>query len=351
MEFSQFLGYLKSEYSLEALHNTVPAWIDYRSWMRYPSEWRYIQYLVSISHSNGLPVGICFGYHVTGSVDAPENSPEGFLYYYKYLIPQREKWKYPNGTIASDPYTVGVSRSFTGALVISVLSEEQLGRRDFYAIMQPQNPYWEDFLIKWGRKAVDTGADFIFIDSPDAIFVFFGGGGWGCSDTWEGRGLIQYLNKTFSKEDLKQLGVDDLKNFCLREYLAKKYRIKEIHGSYINLRGKFKASWPTENVEFENVEEVLNDPIFKAAVIYWYKSALSFVKNVSENIRAYASSKGRKVAITSNEYFAWIPHITLTPYMDVIYVEVNQFKPPPYQTNYVVSKMAQASGNYSKKYG
>lgn len=346
--FYNSLENLKSEYALEGLHNTVQAWIDYRRWGRYPSEWNHIQDLISVSHNNGIPIGVVFGYHVGGPVDAPENSPEGFLYYYKNIIPQNEKWRYPNGTLANDPYTIGASRSFGGALVIRVLGQE-LGRRDFYAIMQPQNPYWKHFLLKWGEKAVDAGADSIFIDDIDAVFDFYWGGGWGCSDTWEGRGLINYLNKTFTKEELEKMGIYNIDHFCLKNYLAKKYGVKGVYGGYVNLRGRFNATQYIETVEFNDFQDVLNDPIFKAAVLYWYKSAISFVRDISEGIRTYASSKGRSVLITNNEFLAWIPQITVTPYMDIIYVEMSQLRPPPYQTNYVISKMAQAAGNYSKK--
>ncbi len=345
--YGDMLNEIKNDYQLEFLHNTVQAWIDYRPWMKYPGEWRHIQSLISLSHAYDIPVGIAVGWHVGDSVDDPYNSQIGFLYYYQHVMPYSQKWRYPNGTISSDPYTVGLSRSFSGYLTIRILGEE-LGRRDFYGIMQPQNPYWRDFLLYWTRKAVDSGADAIFFDSPDAIFTFVWGGGWGCKDTWEGRGFIEYLKSKFTKSQLSELGIKDVDNFCLRTYLENKYPLKGAHPVPTPFRERFLTSWPFELVEFENNSEVLSDPIVKEALLYWYQSAIALVKNVSAETREYAEKSHRKVLLSTNEFYAWIPHITLTPYMDVVYVEDSQLRPFPYQTNGLVCKLARASSNFTK---
>lgn len=49
--------------------------------------------------------------------------------------------------------------------------------KELYLIstMKPQNPYWKEFLIDWGKKAIDRGSDSFFIDSQDGIFTFFWG--------------------------------------------------------------------------------------------------------------------------------------------------------------------------------
>ena len=177
------LNALAEDYELKALHNTVQAWIDYRSWMQYPYEWSNIERLIGAAHTHGLPVGVATGYHVGDSVDADYDAPVGFLYYYRAIIPDDEKWMYPNGTAAKDPYSVGASRSFTGKYVVRVIGKE-LGRRDFVTAMQPQNPYWQKFLTKWCIKTIDLGADMIFLDSPDMLFTFNWGGGWGDNETW-----------------------------------------------------------------------------------------------------------------------------------------------------------------------
>ncbi len=345
--YGGMLGKIKDEYHIEFLHNTVQAWIDYRPWMKYPNEWGNIRSLISLSHEYGIPVGIATGWHAGDSVDAPYNSELGFLYYYRHMLPHVLKWRYPNGTIASDPYTVGLSRSFSGYLTIRILGEE-FGRRDFYGMMQPQNPYWRNFLLYWARKAVDSRTDAIFFDSPDSIFTFVRGGGWGCKDTWEGQGFIEHLKSKFTKSQLSEMGIKDVDNFCLRTYLKNKYQLKATYSNPTPFRERFLTSWPPESVEFENNSKVLSDPVVKEALLYWYQSAIALVRNVSTETREYAEKSHRKILLTTNEYFAWIPHITLTPYMDVVYVEISQFKPFPYQTNGVVCKLARASSNFTK---
>jgi hypothetical protein len=67
---SQMLGQLKEEYRIEAPHNTVQAWIDYREWSRFPAEWDVnIARLIREAHNVGLPIGVAYGYHVGDSVD------------------------------------------------------------------------------------------------------------------------------------------------------------------------------------------------------------------------------------------------------------------------------------------
>jgi len=344
---------IKEDYKLEALHNTVQAWIDYREWMEYPQEWDVtIARLIKVGHESGLPIGVTFGYHVGDSVTAPYNDNVGFLYYYRKIIPIDDKWRYPNGTIANDPYSVGSSRSFSGYYVVRILGSpsdiKMLKRLDLYSTMQPQNPYWKKFFLEWGKNAIDKGADSFFIDSPDAIFTFFWGGGWGCSDTWEGLGLINHLKNKFSEKQLKSLGIKDVEKFCLRNYLIEKYGRPKLYANPYVFREKFLTSWPYETIYFPDVKRILQDPVMKEALVYWYTSAIKFVRDVSKEFKEYAQDNGREILLTSNHYFAWIPHITLAPYMDAIYVETNQFKPPPYNTRPVVCKLAMASVNNSK---
>jgi prefoldin subunit 5 len=351
--YPQMLSQLKEEYRLEALHNTVGAWIDYREWMRHPAEWDVnIARLIREAHNVGLPIGVAYGYHVGDSVDARYNESVGFLHYYRQLIPNEQKWHHPNGTVALDPYSVGSSRSFTGAYVVRILGDpmdiERLKRLDLYSTMQPQNPYWKEFFIDWGKKAIDRGSDSFFIDSPDGIFTFFWGGGWGCTDTWEGKGLAEYLRAKLGDSTLRAMGVESPESFCLKDYLVKKYGPPRIFSNYVYFRERFKTSWPIEHVAFSNVENILRDPIFKEALLYWYRSAIEFVRDVAAQYKLYAYQRGRDIVLTSNNYFAWIPHITLAPYMDTLYVETNQFRPPPYVTRPAVCKLGQASVNGSK---
>jgi len=349
--FRYELPVIAEEYGLEALHNSIGCWIDYREWLNYPVEWGYIGDLIRGVHSAGLPVGVTYGYHVSDSVIAPYDENVGFLYYYRTL-PTSEKWHYPNGTVSKDPYSVGSSRSFSGYYAIRILGNpmdiERYKRLDFYSTMQPQNPYWKEFFIEWGKKTIDLGTDAIFLDSPDAIFTFFWGGGWGCADTWEGKGLISYLKSRFSEEEIKALGVRDINNFCLRKYLIEKYGEPEVFSNPVSFRETFLTSWPPETVRFNNTKRVLQDPIVKEALMYWYKSAIEFVREVSLELKSYAAKRDKSLLLTSNHYFAWIPHITLAPYMDVLYVETNQFRPPPFNTRAAICKLGISAVNGSK---
>jgi hypothetical protein len=166
----------------------------------------------------------------------------------------------------------------------------------------------------------------------DGIFTFFHGGGWGCTDTWEGKGLAEYLRAKLGDSTLRAMGVESPESFCLKDYLVKKYGPPRIFSNYVYFREKFKTSWPIENVAFSDVESILRDPIFKEALLYWYRSAIDFVRDVAAQYKLYASKGEEEIFLTSNNFFAWIPHITLAPYMDALYVETNQIRPPPYVT-------------------
>jgi regulator of replication initiation timing len=352
--YPHMLGQLKEEYRLELLHNTVQGWIDLRKgFLNYPAHWDvYVAPVIRAAHAVGLPIGITYGYHVTDSVNARYNESVGFLHYYRQLIPDEQKWRYPNGTIALDPYSVGSSRSFTGAYVVRILGDplviERLKRLDLYSTMQPQNPYWKEFFIDWGKKAIDRGSDSFFLDSPDGIFTFWYGGGWGCTDTWEGKGLAEYLRAKLGDSNLRALGVESPESFCLKDYLVKKYGPPRIFSNYVYFREKFKTPSPIEWVAFSDVESILRDPIFKETLLYWYRSAIDFVRDVAAQYKSYAYQRGRDIILTSNHFFAWAPHITLAPYMDALHLETNQIHPPPYVTRPAVCKLGQASVNGSK---
>jgi regulator of replication initiation timing len=352
--YPHMLGRLKEEFRLELLHNTVQGWIYYSDpGFNYPAQWDvYVARVIKEAHDVGLPIGITYGYHVADLVNARYNESVGFLHYYRQLIPDEQKWRYPNGTIALDPYSVGVSRSFTGAYVVRIFGDPMDIERykELYLIptMQPQNPYWKEFLIDWGKKAIDRGSDSFFIDSPDGIFTFFWGGGWGCTDTWEGKGLAEYLRAKLGDSTLRAMGVESPERFCLKDYLVKKYGSPRIFSNYVYFRERFKTSWPIENVAFSDVESILRDPIFKEALLYWYRSAIDFVRDAAAQYKSYAYQRGRDIILTSNHFFAWAPHITLAPYMDALYLETNQIRPPPYVTLSTVCKLGQASVNGSK---
>ncbi len=165
--FWQQIPALKEEFRLEGLHNTVQSWMDSRIWDRYP-HWGRVERETRWAHEALLPVGTMSGFSFSDSVDTPVDQPIGFLDIYRGL-PDGQKWQYPDGSPAMDPYTQALSRSFSGKFVARVLGD-QYGRRDIYAVLQPQNPYWRDFFVEWANKNIDSGADSLFFDSPDGFF-------------------------------------------------------------------------------------------------------------------------------------------------------------------------------------
>ena len=339
------LSEIKNDYKLEMLHNTIQAWIEYTPWTQYPEHWSTVTQLAEEAHKNGLKVGSTFGFHTSEFFEAHIDDPYGFLYYYKTL-PENEKWKFPNGTIADDPYYVGSSRSFSGKLV---------WRKDMYSVMQPQNPYWVKFLIEWGKKNIDCRVDGIFLDSIDGSFPMFWHGGWGNNQTWEGYMFIKFLKERHSSNELETWGVN-LNNFSLNEYLKNKYNLIGVYGTEYLVRGFYESSW-LEQAIFENPEEIMQDPVVKEYILYQYTTLQNFIRNITNALKTYAESLNKTILLTANEYETWNPEtydihgitgILLIPYFDVAYVERSSFNIPPYQKDVAVYKAAIAATQYSK---
>ena len=295
-----------------------------------------------------MPIGTVFGFSPGDSVDAPNDQAIGFLDIYRSL-PDDEKWQYPDGSPAPDPYTSGASRSFSGKLVARVLGEE-LGRRDIYPMMQPQNPYWRDFFVAWAKKNIDLGADLIFFDSPDGIFAPFWHGGWGCSDTWEGRGFQEHLRQRMTGPMLTRLGVETLETFCLRDYVSRKYDAKGVESNEIKVRETFPISWPPESVVWSSTNSVMEDPIVKEYLLYWYLSVKEFVQLANRDIRAHATESERDVFLTMNGFETWTPEsghgvvgILLAPYFNSFQIERNTNRLPPFQGDAATCKAGLAT--------
>jgi hypothetical protein len=99
------------------------------------------------------------------------------------------------------------------------------------------------------------------------------------------------------------MGVESPEGFCLKDYLVKKYGSPRIFSYYVYFRERFKTSWPIEHVALSDVESILRDPIFKEALLYWYKSAIDFVRDAAAQYKSYAYQRGRDIILTSNNYF------------------------------------------------
>ena len=243
--------------------------MDSRTWDPYPP-WDRIKREIRAAHETGLPIGTSFAFSPADSADTPNTVPIGFLDIYRNLR-EGQKWQYPDGSPAPDPYTQAASRSFSGKLAGRVLWEQD-GRRDLAPVLQPQNPYWRDFFIEWAKKNIDAGADTLFMDNVDTIFPLFWHGGWGCSDTWEGQGFENHLRQRMTGPELAALGIRSIEDFCLKNYISRKYGVSEINSNEVDARGTFSISWPSETVHLETTDGLMDDPVIKEYLLYWYLS-------------------------------------------------------------------------------
>lgn len=213
---------------------------------------------------------------------------------------------------------------------------EEFGRRDIYAVIQPQNPYWRDFLVEWAKKNIDAGADTLFIDNPDGIAPGWLGG-WGCSDTWEGQGFQDHLRQRMTAPFPASLGIEDVENFCLRDYVSRNYNIRAINSNKVRVRGEFPISWPPEWVLLDTTDGLMDDPVVKEYVLYRHLSVKDFVQRVTGDMRARAAELGRDVFLTMNHFETWTPElrhsgvvgILLAPYFSAMEIERNTSRPPP----------------------
>ena len=321
--------------------------MDSRRWDRYPP-WKRIEREIRAAHEAGLPGGTAFAFSFADSVDAPNHEPIGFLDIYRGL-PEDRRWKYPDGSPAPDPYTSAVSRSFSGKLVARVLGEE-FGRRDIYTVVQPQNPYWSAFLLEWAKKNIDAGADTLFIDNPDGLAPGWLGG-WGCSDTWEGQGFQDHLKQRMTAPTLASLGIEDIEDFCLRDYVSRNYGVKGVGSNELRVRETFPIAWPPERVLLDTTDGLMDDPVIKEYILYSYLSVKDFVQRLSRDIRGYAQESGRDVFLTMNGFETWTPEsrhsgvigILLAPYFSGMQIERNTEHLPPYQTDPATCKSGLAT--------
>lgn len=340
--FNNLLNETRDEFKLEGLHNSVQAWIEYTSWCTYPSSWNGVERLTQEVHSSNLPVGSVFGFHTSEWQKLGIEEPWGFQYYYKHVLAENKKWRYPNGTIAEDPHFAGDTRSFSGGLVWRLLDEDSS-----YTIMQTQNPFWLTFLEEWAKKNVDLGVDALFLDSIDGSFPMFWNGGWGDNSTWEGLSFIQYLRSKHNQTEIANLGIKDLDGFCLRDYLRDKYKLVGVYGSNYTARDFYDLALG-EHAIFEDPSRVMEDPVVKDYVLFQYTGLGNFTETLVDNVKAYSRSRGKDVLITANHYMAWFPLIIPAPYYDVTYLENPTDRLPPYQRSSQIYKIGLAANGFSK---
>ena len=326
---------VKLDYGLEALIADQSAWMDYRSWQEYPGAWQDLADNVAAAHAVGLSEGTMYGLHFMDCADALPGDACGFSYYYG-IMTGFDRWRQPDGTLGADPYSPAVTRSFSGKYVVYATNQE-FGRQDVNAVMQPQSPDWRDFVVQWGMHHIDAGADSIFLDNPIADFAPFWNGGWGCSDTWEGRGFIERLKARFTDEQLEGLGVANAETFCMKDYITAKYGATAESGNPLLVHGLFPSTNDGEPVSLAQPAGLMDDPLVMEYVRYWYSSLNGFAEYVGSGLSNYAASQGKDVLLIYNANSAWSPDIqqgvtpiTLAPFFDQPYLELEKNALPPW---------------------
>ncbi len=151
---------------------------------------------------------------------------------------------------------------------------------------------------------------------------------------------------------LTSLGIDDIEGFCLRDYVSRKYGIRAIHSGEVKVRESYPITWPHELVTLESTNGLMEDPIIKGFILYWYLSVKEFTQQATKDIKAYAAESGRDVFLTMNNYETWTPEqhigvigIILAPYYDAMYIERNANWVPPYQADAAMCKSGLAAVN------
>jgi hypothetical protein len=349
---------LIQQFGLEGFHNSIQAWIDYRDWAQFPAQWSSIQAQVQTIHGDGVPIGSEFQYGFSECGTTPISTPCGLSYLYETMDQQQlsydQKWRFPNGTVASNPIVIVASHSFAGPYLVGGNSPGGGS-----GTVQVQSPDWLNFFEAWGKKNLDQGVDGIWLDSPEQMFAGEAGwgGGWGCGDTWEGHGFTNYLKANFTTAQLNALGVTDPDNFCLKDYISSKFGLSGMWGDYYQLRGIYEASdngWVALKTS-----GVMQDPLMKAFVIYQIESRNAFNMNYTSVLESYAASIGKPdILLTFNGYSTWTPEsasngspatgIILSSYFPVLTIEENTHVPSPYQTTVATCKTGLAAVDYDK---
>jgi hypothetical protein len=152
------------------------------------------------------------------------------------------------------------------------------------------NPKWVDYIIYWSCKQIDAGVDYLFMDEHTA--------GQGLSliegyDDYSLRDFRMHLKETYcnkqgwSEDDIRfqeQFKIDlEDPDMCPDGTINSfNYRV------YLQKYGLTKRPWPKDNLlthEFWKFKEERDDRAWK---------------KITDELRAYAASKGRRVYISAN---------------------------------------------------
>lgn len=315
-----------------------------------PSGWSTLASLISTAKGQGVAAGSAIDFYAADCITA--YCSNGFLSVYNET---NQHWSLPAGVSASNPYLAAVTHSFSGRYILQQFDSNTVG-----PIFQSQSPDWRTFFSNWAAQNIKIGSKLVFVDGNDQVFTSFMGGGWGCNDTWEGADFIQDLNSTFSASQLASLGITNLGDFCMKDYVSQKFGAQVDGGDYYTLLNKYPSVIGLETVSLTHANNFMQDPIVKEYLLYQYKSYKEFVSNFTESFATAAGALGSSAILNANQGPIWTPGGAVTGhymgvadfiasrYFPVIFIEPNEDTLPPFQGEVAACKAALASGNYTK---
>jgi len=219
------------------------------------------------------------------------------LHYYDRLS-QDEKWRFPDGTIAQDPYEVGAGRTLSGYYTWIDVSPQ--------ISMTPANPYWTNYMMDCVIDQIAWGVDSIYIDTMQ-MDPFLLDGDFSTHGGWGEESFRQYLSSHFSTEELGKLGIRDMTHFNFHDYLIAKHHPKIIDrpGTPYPVTSGSPYYRNVGSTFLEISETSLKDPIVKGWVIFQYVSKLNFVRQLANLTHSFRSAGGCEVPFFGETPSIW----------------------------------------------
>jgi len=231
-------------------------------------------------------------------------------YWFRYFD---EKWRNPDGSTMEDPIEGGCARNLDNQIV------------DFpmwgFSLMSIHNPYYLEYVKKCLEIDVNIGFDGINLDNINCTaFGFWNGGDF---SPWAEHKFKEYLSNTHSEKQLSTMGVRDLDEFNLREYLSNRGYFNNVH---------------------------IDDPIVKIWSRFECVAFNEFLQAVCEHAKNYAKSRGRDwFAVSGNVYNlrGWPSPFTIlgTNHFDIVWLEENGYWIPPGRISLVTKQGLAFSGS------
>jgi hypothetical protein len=167
------------------------------------------------------------------------------------------------------------------------------------AFYDTNHPLWQQFLVDKMKEAVDAGAEIICTDDNEGNAWFSNRGDYGevgVFGEYSMRGFRDYLASKYSKDELAELGIDDLETFDYAAYLkGKGYSKEDIHEQILR-----KLFW-----EGYNPIEV---PLFQDFQDFQNQNMINFQKRLIAEIKEYGrSTQNKEIIFTAYPWDLFLP--------------------------------------------